>query len=142
MSENYAEFKDVARIQREFYRAFERLDLGAMRAVWLDDDRIKCIHPGGEMLAGRTRVHASWEAIFTSTTWIRFEIVDLSIEVFGELAWATNLERIHSGPGEGPQGGETLIAEAVATNLYVRRDGEWRMILHHASPLARRFAQD
>ena len=34
MSENYAEFKDVARIQREFYRAFERLDLEGMRAVW------------------------------------------------------------------------------------------------------------
>lgn len=137
---DYDAQKDVTRANREFYRAFERLDLAAMRALWLDDERIQCIHPGGETIVGPERVHAAWDAIFQSTTWIRFELVDATAQIFGELAWVTVLERIHSKPDE--QSAETLVAEAVATNLFIRRDDAWKMLLHHASPLARRILSE
>jgi hypothetical protein len=29
--------------------------------------------------------------------------------------------------------------KAVCTNLYLLREGQWRLVLHHASPLARRL---
>lgn len=132
--------KDVARANRDFYRAFEHLDLAAMRAAWLEDEHVQCIHPGAEALVGPTRVHAAWEAIFESTTWIRFELADVSVRILGEVAWVNVLERIHSKAGD--EAVETLVAEAVATNLFVRRDGQWRMLLHHASPLARRILRE
>ncbi len=137
---NYAEQKDVAKANREFYRSFERLDLPAMRALWLDDERIKCVHPGGEVLTGPTRVHAAWSMIFENTKWIRFELADLSVEIHGDLAWVTNVERIHAKPDEVKD--DTLVAEAVATNLFQRTTDGWRMLLHHASPIARRFSGD
>ncbi|MBI5431785.1 MAG: nuclear transport factor 2 family protein [Planctomycetes bacterium] len=137
---DYDAQKDVARANRDFYRSFERLDLAAMRAVWLDDERIQCIHPGAEALIGPARVHAAWETIFRSTTWIRFELADVAVQVFGELAWVTVLERIHSKADD--QSPETLVAEALATNLFARKDGAWKLLLHHASPLARRILRE
>ncbi|MEM7307949.1 MAG: nuclear transport factor 2 family protein [Planctomycetota bacterium] len=130
----YAAAKQVAAANRSFYRAFEALDAEAMRDVWLDDPSIKCVHPGGEMLVGVELVHAAWEAIFRSTEGIAFEIADLAIDVQGEAAWVTALERIRSAGQP-----EAAFSEAAATNVFVLREGRWRMVLHHASPVTRRF---
>ena len=129
----YNASKEAARANREFYRAFEHLDIDAMRAVWLDDDSIQCVHPASERLVGRERVLGSWDAIFKATEAIHFELQDLTIEIVGDFAWASAIERIRPGkPGE-------PISEAVATNLFVRREAGWKLLLHHASPIARRF---
>jgi ketosteroid isomerase-like protein len=130
----YAASKEVAKANRAFYRAFEQLDIAAMTALWLDDDSIRCVHPGCDLLVGRERVLGSWLAIFGSTDAIRFELADLSIEITGECAWATNVERIRT-----TLRGAEHVSEAIATNLYVLRDAQWRLALHHASPIARRF---
>ena len=134
---DYLPSKAAARANRAFYRAFEKLDVDAMRGVWLDDPSVKCIHPGGEVLTGPDRVHASWAAIFQSTRKIRFEIADLAIEIVGEMAWATGIERIRASTEQGD-----VHSEAAATNLFVKRGEEWRMVLHHASPIARHFFQE
>jgi ketosteroid isomerase-like protein len=132
VADPYTAQKEAARANRRFYEAFERLDFEAMRALWLDDDRIQCVHPGWARLAGRERVHASWRAIFENTTAIEFELSDLSLEIAGDFAWAGCVERIRS-----VAGGEDIVAAAVATNLYERRAGEWKLVLHHASPILR-----
>jgi ketosteroid isomerase-like protein len=134
---DYVPSKAAARANRAFYKAFEKLDLDAMRAAWLDDPMIKCIHPGGEVLTGPERVLASWAAIFQNTAKIRFEIADLSIEILGDMAWATSVERIRSSTDEG-----LVHSEAAATNLFVKRGEEWKLVLHHASPIARHFFRE
>jgi ketosteroid isomerase-like protein len=101
--------------------------------VWLDDDGVKCVHPGWPLLSGYARVMGSWEAIFESTRSIAFELADLDVRLVGGLAWVTNVERMRMHDGEGDRG-----AEALATNLFVRHGGAWRMVLHHASPIAGR----
>ena len=130
----YLSAKGAARANREFYRAFEARDMAAMSALWLDDPAVKCIHPGAEVLAGREAVLESWRALFASTDEIRFELKDPAIEVVGDLAWVTLVECVRS-----TSAGETFTAEAAATNLFVLRHGAWRMLMHHASPIARRF---
>jgi ketosteroid isomerase-like protein len=130
---DYDATKEVARANRAFYRAFEKRDLDAMRAVWLDDESIKCVHPGWPLLSGFARVMDSWGAIFENTQWIRFELADLDVRVVGGIAWVTNVERMRMRE----EGGERT-AEALATNLFIVRDDAWRMVLHHASPIARR----
>jgi len=134
---DYLPRKELARANRAFYQSFERLDLDAMRALWLDDPMVRCVHPGGEVLVGRERVIASWGAIFANTERIRFDIEDLAIELVGDMGWVTSVERIKTKTDDGP-----LTSEAAVTNLFVRLDGEWRMVLHHASPIARRFFRD
>ncbi|MEO0649699.1 MAG: nuclear transport factor 2 family protein, partial [Planctomycetota bacterium] len=119
---------------RAFYAALESLDIGAMAQVWADDDAIQCVHPGGELLAGKAKVLGSWAVIFDSTDGIRFDLSDVQVQVAGDTAWVTLVERIVTDVDD-----EALEAAATATNLFVRRDGQWRLMLHHASPLQRRF---
>lgn len=135
--ETYQLRKGAARTNRAFYHALENLDLLAMRELWLDDPTVKCVHPGGELIVGSDRVMESWRLIFERSCSVRFELLDLELEVVGDLALANNIERLHIGLESG-----TVISEAAATNVYVRREAEWRMILHHASPIARRFFEE
>jgi ketosteroid isomerase-like protein len=133
MEENdYAAQKAAARANQAFYRAIEKADLSAMREIWLDSERVRCIHPGWGLLVGAQQVMASWEAIFRSPERLRFEVADLAVEVHGGRAQATALERIHASAD-----GRSSTSEAVATNLYELHEGSWRMTLHHASPVMR-----
>lgn len=134
----YEARKEVARANRSFYRAFERQDPAAMRAIWLDSPTVKCIHPGGQVLSGIDRVQASWEAIFENTEGIRFDLADLDIQIEGGVAWVLGVERIRSSSSSSP--GQPLLSEMAGTNLFVRRDGDWKLVLHHASPISRRFS--
>lgn len=131
---SYADQKAAAAANRAFYRAFEKLDLEAMAQVWLDDERIRCVHPGGELLVGRSRVLQSWAAIFASTDSIEFALEDLEIAVTGDVAWATLTERITVRAG-----GQEAESATVATNLLERTADGWKLVLHHGSPLERRF---
>ena len=134
---DYVPRKELARANRAFYQCFEKLDLEAMRALWLDEPLVRCIHPGGEVLVGPERVLASWAAIFANTKSIRFDLADISIEILGDVGWVTSIERIQTETGVGQH-----ASEMAATNVFVRRDGEWRLVLHHASPIARRFFRE
>lgn len=133
---DYEVTKHVARANRAFYRAFEKLDLEAMQRVWLDDPSVRCIHPGSDLLIGAERIMDSWRAIFAGTEAISFEVTDLSVELFGEHAWVTNGEEITA-----HHEGEVHSAKTVATNLYRLHEGDWRMVLHHASPVARHLGE-
>lgn len=134
---DYLPRKELLRANRAFYQSFEKLDIEGMRALWLPDTCVRCIHPGGEVLVGIERVLAAWTAIFENTLEIKFEIHDPAIELNGDMGWVTQVERIKTKMEEGP-----VTSEAAATNLFVRREGQWRMVLHHASPIARRFFRD
>lgn len=130
--------KEVARANRAFYDAFERLDLDAMAAVWSPDDRVRCVHPGWELIAGIERVLMSWDLIFKSTTTIRFDVTDLAIEVLSpELAWVTGIENIRG--DESPSSPPADATQALATHLFERdAAGAWKLLLHHASPIVNR----
>jgi ketosteroid isomerase-like protein len=126
--------KEVAAANRRFYQAFERHDLPAMRAVWLDHAEARCVHPGGEMIVGTGRVLASWAAIFAGSERIRFDLTDLSVQVMGESACVCGIEEIRIRGEEGER-----ASSAAVTNLFVRQEGDWKLLLHHASPITRRF---
>ena len=136
-SEEYQAKKAAARANLGFYRAFESLDIEAMNRVWLPDDRIKCVHPGWELLVGRERVLTSWEAIFRNTENIRFDVSDVTIEIVQDCAWVTAIENIETSTEE-----SRYQSQAVATNLFVWSEGRYQMILHHASPVAQRGFND
>lgn len=112
-----------------FYAAFEARDLDAMAEVWERSERSTCTHPGWPTLRGWVRVLTSWEAIFRHTPWIQFVLTDETVEVEGAAAWVTVTENIL-------QGESVQASSAAAVNVFVRRGDEWRMVVHHGSPVA------
>ena len=117
------------------YRAFETGDLDLMSAVWDRGDEVVCVHPGWPMLRGRDRVLRSWALIMANTSYIQFFLTDVACSVRGEVAVVTCTENILTARDQDPAT-EMQAGRVAATNLFVRRDGQWALTLHHGSPVA------
>lgn len=120
-----------------FYAAFQDLDLAAMVPVWSHQEHAACIHPGWPILVGWDEVRGSFERIFENTGFMRFELTEVDIHDFGELARVTCVENIYA-----VQGVQSLHSKVACTNLFERVDGAWLMILHQGSPMSLTRAQD
>jgi ketosteroid isomerase-like protein len=125
-----SESEAVRRANLAFYRAFESLDAGTMREIWLHSARVQCTHPGWGRLVGYAAVMDSWERIFENTFEMSFVLTGVEISVAGDLAWVVCTENITSRTYDGPSRGQVE-----ATNLFERHGGQWRMVHHHGSPV-------
>ncbi len=127
--------EDVREANRRFYQAFAALDLEQMDRVWAHEDWVECVHPGWDLLLGWEEVRESWTRIFASTQRMKVEIRSVWVRVEGEVAWVACTEHVTSTFERGFD-----QAQVQATNIFVRRPAaegglEWRMAVHHASPL-------
>ncbi len=127
-----AEVAAVAEANDRFYRALEAADLAAMESLWLQTDWVRCVHPGWELLAGWPQVRESWARIFQHSRGLRVMPGDVAIRLAGDFAWVSCTEHlmIFDENSAAP-----VSVMTTATNLFQRVGGEWRMVLHHASPV-------
>ncbi len=141
MSDDDAASSDEARVRdanSAFYAALESRDLDAMSDVWEHSDRIVVTHPGWPMLRGWARVAGSWDAIFHNTGYIQFVLTNDQVTVVGDSAWVTLDENIL----QSAESDELSGSKATSINLFVRShdfgpgDDNWKMVVHHASPVA------
>ena len=119
---------EVIEANARFYRAFEALDIHEMDRVWAHGPHVKCVHPGWPLLTGWDAVRESWDTIFTNTEEMRFTLSNVSAAVGGDLAWVTCTENILS-----EVAGRVSVTAILATNLFERSAGGWRLVHHHAS---------
>jgi len=124
-----ADEKVLAANQR-FYAALENLDFEAMEEIWLHEDWVGCVHPGWELLEGWEAVGESWRRIFENTQRMKVGVSGLSLRVEGDTAWVNCVEEVTSSYANG-----FSTASVQATNIFVRRDGDWRLVHHHASAI-------
>lgn len=117
----------VLAANREFYRAFATRDLAAMDAIWARRAPVACIHPGWPVLADRDAVMQSWRGILANPDAPRIACRGEYVLHYGETALVLCEEILSGG---------TLVA----SNLFVREDGAWRIAHHQAGHLALRTA--
>lgn len=123
---------DEVRASNEaFYRAFRERDADAMESIWAKRASVACMHPGMDVLLGREAVMKSWRGILSHRDAPRIQCARVEVHVLGDSAYVTCLEGT---AGERP----TLIA----TNVFTREDGLWRMVHHQAAPLSVRIEHD
>lgn len=138
----------VLKANQSFYDAFENGDIDLMSAVWLDGPHgasVSCVHPGWSPLQGREQVLRSWSVIMANTAYIQFVLTDVRVSVAGEVAVVTCGENVLTDLAAVDEDGAPGLAggRAVATNVFRRHGGHWRLWVHHASPvLARSDAQE
>jgi len=107
-----------------FYDAFAAADLKAMEAVWADLPTVYCCHPGWPPLTSHAEVMASWRDILADAGPIPVTCTAPRPHLFGEVGVVCCYERFAN-------------QHLVATNLFIRAGGQWRMFHHHAGPLAK-----
>ena len=118
-----AEF-GVRRAQLQFYEAFANHDIEAMGQVWSAESHTRCIHPGTSAIEGIDQILQSWVSIFRAGEDFQIEPDRARIEICGQTAMCSCVEKIN---GKGAM---------EAMNVYKRENGDWRMTLHMAAPVA------
>ena len=118
----------VIAANQAFYAAFRARDLDAMGKLWAEEHVVACIHPGWHILYGRDEVMASWQAILQNDQPLAIVCSEATAFVFGSTAFVTCTEDI---------GG----TELVATNIFARENGDWKIVHHHAGPFTRRISR-
>jgi ketosteroid isomerase-like protein len=106
-----------------FYRAFAARDLRALDRLWARRADVVCIHPGWQAVRGREAVMKSWRDILSNPGSPAIACVRPTAYLLGDAAFVVCTERLPGG-------------ELVATNIFTREDGEWRMVQHHAGDVA------
>ncbi len=102
-----------------FYDAFAAADVSAMEAIWARQLPITCLHPGWPRLEGREAVLNSWRGILAHPGRPHIECIQPSVAIHGDTAIVICYEMMAS-------------ACLLATNVFVREDGAWRLAHHHA----------
>ncbi len=104
-----------------FYVAFASRDYPAMEALWSERERISCIHPGWNALAGRDVVMQTWRTILANSESPQIGCQNAVCHVLGDTAYVVCYEAIN---------GSFLVA----TNVFIREGGNWKMVHHQAGP--------
>lgn len=113
-----------------FYAAFESLDLEQMDGVWSHDDGVQCVHPGWDLLMGWDEVRDRWARIFAGARRVRVALSGVWVRIEENVGWVACTEHITTAFADGFDD-----TTAQATNIFVRLDGTWQMVVHHSSPL-------
>jgi ketosteroid isomerase-like protein len=115
--------QEVLAANAAFYDAFAARDADGMAALWARRTPVACIHPGWDVLRGRDAVLASWRGILGGPGSPPITCADAVAHVHGDSAVVVCREHIPD-------------VELIATNVFVREDGAWRIVHHHASSVA------
>lgn len=121
-------FETPEEAEAAFYRAFEDADLHAMMQIFADDEQVACAHPMGTLLRGRDSVRESWRQLFSGDQHMHFRIEPQILRGDENVAVRVVLEHIYLRGDSRPR------PALLATNVFVRTEQGWRMLLHHASP--------
>jgi ketosteroid isomerase-like protein len=115
--------RDVLAANQAFYQAFAARDMAGMDSLWAKGVPVACIHPGWNVLRGRELVIASWRSILGSDSSPDVMCGNASAHVLGESAFVICEEQVAD---------DVLIA----TNVFVRERGGWKLAHHQAAPIA------
>lgn len=106
-----------------FYAAFNAKDAAAMDAIWSVRADASCIHPGWNLLSGRDLVMESWRAILGNPDQPKIvAAVTTFLLGAGDIAAVLVRELVAGNP-------------LLATNVFVREDGCWRLLHHQSGPV-------
>ena len=119
-------FDDAIAANQAFYDAHEQRDLDAMSAVWSHGDDVVCIHPGWPILRTWRMVEQSWRQIFAGPGRNQFIITNHAVAGDDDVVWMTLDENLMQGE---------VAGTVAATNVFVRTDDGWKMVLHQGSPV-------
>jgi ketosteroid isomerase-like protein len=110
--------------------------------LWAQDGNVSTMHPIGGREVGWDQVRNGWEqasAIIgpASAALEDVTVPDLQIIPIDEnAAYTLGTEQVRAN-----QGGQQAGADARATNIYRRVNGEWKMVHHHGDMLPQELIQ-
>ncbi len=125
------EEREVEAATRRFYAAIETMAEGGgveeMSKAWHHTDRVTSRHPIDEWSVGWDQIWETWKF---SSTFGRpgrggGKVLAVNTYIYGDVAYATVTFQVSPSWGG---------AKIMCTNVLLKKDGEWKVIHHHADP--------
>ena len=122
--------EDVRKASMQFYNALTDMGngiAGKMDELWSHDESVTAMHPIDGRDIGWTAVKNSFDQVAGIASDGKMELKDQLIRVVGDVAYEIGTET----GGFKLAGNEVKIGQRV-TNIYQLKDGQWKIIHHHA----------
>jgi len=120
----------ILEVNELFYKALGSRDLNLMKKVWVKDQKAGCVHPGWTILRSWDAIMQSWENIFDPLDQVDITLSDINVSSKEKIAWVTFIQKM------------TYINRqpisynlSQSTNIFEKNNGDWKMVIHHASIL-------
>ena len=104
-----------------FYLAFAGRDVPMMEDIWAKKAPVSCGHPGWPLIKGREEVLESWGNILSNAGTFSIECRHPTAHFAGDAGYVTCYEILDE-------------ASLLATNVFIRENGIWKMVHHQAGP--------
>ncbi len=121
---------EVRGASEQFYAALNSMvngDAGPMSDVWSHGPTVTTMHPIGGMQIGWDEVRQTWEQVAAAFSGGEVSLENRIIRTDGDMAYETGIEQ-----GQGAMAGEQIAIDQRVTNVYMREDGAWKIVHHHA----------
>ncbi len=122
---DHTEQDAVLRANLDFYQAFTTQNMAALERLWARHAPVTCTHPGWQALVGREAVIESWRNILANPEAPNVACHEDQAFVHGTVALVLCEEELSGG-------------HLAAVNVFVKEEGQWRLVHHQASPLLAR----
>lgn len=123
---------EIRTVERRFYMAMRNRNIDEMQKIWSSAPTAVAIQPESVVpFFGRDNIIRSWQAVFDFNKAIQVPSVgQSSLHIVGETAWSIGsfeiaIKRRASGAYEHQP-------SVLATNIYKREGGEWKLAHYHA----------
>ncbi len=125
-----AEVASVKAVNDAFDATLSRRDIAAIDAAWIKDGAVTAIHPASKaVVVGWEAVRKSWEGAFAAFPELSVRLDSPQVRIVGNVAIVSGVETVK---GKRPNG-EQVEFQALTTNVFERRGGQWLMVHHQAS---------
>jgi ketosteroid isomerase-like protein len=123
----------VPQVAAQFYAALNAMfdgNVAPMNAVWSHDEDVTYMGPDGKFIVGWDQVSATWKRQADMKLGGKVQPEATHVTVGQDLAIVECLE-----VGENIVQGKPQTVSLRATNIFRKKDGQWKMIGHHTDLL-------
>jgi ketosteroid isomerase-like protein len=126
-----SETRKVKTVNLAYYRALSARDLRAMEAVWTcAADNILIAPPvNPHSYVGWAAIKRYWDAYWPTFDQFSVSMRVTKVNISGPVAWVHGIETSH----RRKKTGEVSSSHNYGTNIFVNRNGRWRMTFHQSA---------
>jgi ketosteroid isomerase-like protein len=122
--------KELLAIQKQWADARVKPDIDYLERLYAEEFRVQDIN--GDVNSREDDI-AMFRERRIKPQFVRDE--DMSMSVYGESAVVTGIENVGGTYETGPRKGQYAEFSIRFTNVFVRRDGRWQLVLHHGTAI-------
>jgi ketosteroid isomerase-like protein len=126
------DFERIQAASRSFVAAVAARDINAIDKIWAHESYASFIGPlSTTVVVGWDGVREAWQMRFGQFDRVTISTDEPHVRINGQVAWAVGMENVELLRKDG----KIIRFDAFVTNVFERKDGQWLLVAHQATPV-------